>query len=291
MVDSDLVTDREHLTTQMYADDEPLEVRIRTHELYTRPEMDFAAWVLDHVPWRGDETVLDIGCGSGLYFEPVGVRLTRGGRMLCGDLSLGMLRDASAKVAQGPVSLFNGDAMYLPVPSCSCDVVLANHMLAHVPQIEWAVAEAHRVLRSGGHLVATTNARDSMRGFFDLIEAASLALGHRVEIPDIPVITRFSLENGRPFIEPLFPSVEMHQFQAALVFPAIEPVVAYINSMRHTVSRLLPDGLAWEQVLREVGQQVASVIHQQGEYRVPKTTGVFVAPKPAGSQPAPFIPD
>jgi ubiquinone/menaquinone biosynthesis C-methylase UbiE len=283
MADSDLATDREHLTTQMYADDEPLEVRIRTHELYTRPEMDFAAWVLDRVSWRGDETVLDIGCGSGLYFEPVCDRLTQGGQMLCGDLSFGMLRDAAAKVTPAPVSLFNGNAMYLPVPSCSCDVVLANHMLYHVPQIGWAVAEAHRVLRPGGHLVAAINGSGSMQGFVDLIEAAAFALGYRVELPDSPVITRFNLENGRPFIESLFPNVEMHQFQAALVFPAFEPVVAYVNSMRHTVGRLLPDGLAWEQVLAEVAQQVASAILRQGEYRVPKTTGVFVAEKPADS--------
>jgi SAM-dependent methyltransferase len=288
MVDRDLATDREHLTTQMYADDEPLEVRIRTHERYTRPEMDFPAWVLDRVPWRGVEMVLDIGCGSGLYVEPVSARLTRGGRLLCGDLSFGMLRDAAEKATLAPVSLFNGDAMHLPLPDGSCDLVLANHMLYHVPHIERAVAEAYRVLRPGGHLVATTNARDSMRGFVDLVETASLALGHELYIPDPPVTMRFNLENGRAFIEPFFPGVEMHRFQAALIFPAFEPVVAYINSMRHTVGRLLPEGLVWEQVLREVGQQVAAALHRQGEYRVPKTTGVFVAEKPAGSQPAPF---
>jgi ubiquinone/menaquinone biosynthesis C-methylase UbiE len=288
MISRDLATDQEHLTTQMYADDQPLEVRIRIHELYTRPEMDFAAWVLDHVRWRGDETVLDIGCGSGLYFEPLCERLTRGGRLLCGDLSLGMLRDAAARVILPLVSLFNGDAMHLPLPNCSCDVVLANHMLYHVPQIERAVAEVHRVLRPGGRLLAATNARDSMRGFLDLVETALRTLGYRLEIPDSPVITRFNLDNGRPFIESLFPNVQMHQFQAALVFPAVEPIIAYVNSMSHTLSRLLPDGLAWEQVLAAIAEQVASTIRRQGEYPVSKTTGVFAAEKPGGSQPPPF---
>jgi hypothetical protein len=144
------------------------------------------------------------------------------------------------------------------------------------------------VLRPGGRLLVATNARHSMRGFFDLIETASRTLGYPVEIPDSPVITRFNLENGRPFFASHFPGVEMHRFEAALVFPTPEPVVAYVNSMRHTVGRLLPEGLSWEGVLVEVARQVASAIHREGEYRVPKTTGVFVAEKPAGSQPNPF---
>ena len=44
------VPDQARLTAQMYATEGPLAVRIRTHELYTQPPLDFHAWVLDHVP-------------------------------------------------------------------------------------------------------------------------------------------------------------------------------------------------------------------------------------------------
>ena len=112
----DQYTDREHLTSRMYASKEPLAVRIETHKLYTRPKMDFVAWVLDHVSWRGNETVLDIGCGAGFYVEPLHHRLKHGGRLLLGDLSFGMLQDV---VASSPLAenLFNGDAMHLPLPA------------------------------------------------------------------------------------------------------------------------------------------------------------------------------
>ncbi len=43
----------------------------------------------------------------------------------------------------------------LPIKDQSVDVVLATEVLEHVADVEAAVAEVHRVLRPGGHLLAT----------------------------------------------------------------------------------------------------------------------------------------
>ncbi len=273
---TDISTNREHLTTQVYGTEDALAVRIRTHELYTRPEMDFTAWVLDHVPWRGDEVVLDIGCGAGAYIEPVLARLTAGGRLLSGDLSMGMLRDVAAKPLPAGVSLLCADAMHLPLPDGCCDLVLANHMLYHVPQIERAVAEARRVLRSGGYFVAATNARNSMQGFEDQVVAAVEALGYPVELPGSPVRTRFNLGNGKALIESHFPTVQVDRFEAALVFPAAGPVVAYINTLS-SLTPFLPETLSWAALMEQVERQIARQVAECGEYRVSKVTGVFLA--------------
>ena len=263
--------------SQMYATSEPLAVRLQTHELYTRPQMDFHAWVLDHVPWRGDETVLDVGCGTGAYVEPVCQRLTGGGRLLSGDLSLGMLRDVASKPSPGCVALLIADAMRLPLPNACCDVVLANHMLYHVPRIEEAVAEIHRVLRPGGTLVAATNSRHSMQAFINEMITACHALGSAIKIPPSPARTRFTLENGAASIEPFFPNVKRYTFESALVFPDAVPAIAYVHSLRHVYAPQLPDGVSWDALIEQVHRQIHSKVAAQGEYRVPKTTGVFVA--------------
>lgn len=276
MLNCRLATDREHLTSQVYATDEPLRVRTRTHELYTRPPIDFVAWVLDHISWSGDEVVLDIGCGAGAYVERVCTRLEGDGSLLSADLSMGMLRDV-AKSFAGSVVLLNADAEDLPLPDRCCDVVLANHMLYHVPQIERAIAEARRVLRPGGRLLAATNGRRAMQSSVDEIEAACRALGCATEIPDSPVRLRFNLRNGRPLIGSIFSQVEMDQFESALVFPAAEPAVAFINSMRHLYASVLPNSVTWEMMLQQVGRQIQAVLAERGEYRVPKTAGVFIA--------------
>jgi SAM-dependent methyltransferase len=272
-----VVSDQACLTAQMYATEGPLAVRVRTHELYTQPPLDFQAWVLDHVPWHGDERVLDIGCGSGAYVGPVCEQLTRGGRMLAGDVSGGMLRDLAARSLPACVDLLNADATRISLADGCCDVVLANHMLYHVPQIEVAVAEIHRVLRPGGRFVATTNARNAMQALIAEMEEAGHALGYPVEIPAVPARVRFTLENGWAILRPCFPGVEQHVVESALVFGEAAPAVAYIDSMRITYEPRLPDGLSWEPLIEQVERQIRARIAAEGEYRVAKRAGVFVA--------------
>lgn len=267
------------LGAQMYTTEEPLAIRVRTHKLYTQPQMDFQAWVLDHVPWRGDEQVLDIGCGSGSYVEPVCERLRRGGRLLAGDLSWGMLRDLSARSLPDRAGPLNADVMRLPLCEACCDVVLVNHMLYHVPQIEVAVSEIHRVLRSGGRLVAATNAQDAMQTFIAEMEEAGRALGHPFKVPTIPVRVRFTLENGRAYLRSSFAEVERDVIESALVFSEAAPAIAYINTTRLLYEPPLPEGLDWERMIAQVERQIRGRIADAGLYRVLKTAGVFVATK------------
>ena len=269
--------DQAHVVSQMYATEEPLAVRIRIHELYTRPKSDFHTWVLDHIPWRGDERVLDIGCGSGAYIEPVCQRLPQGGRLLAGDLSGGMLRSVAAKSLPVCVSLLNTDATQIPLPDGCCDVVLANHILGHITQIEAAVAEIRRVLRPGGCLVAATNARDSMLVFIAEVEEACCALDYPIEFTPSPIRLRFTLENGWAVLKPSFPTVRQETFESELVFSEAAPPVAYINSLRHIYGLQLPEALAWETLIKQIKRQIRLKITAQGEYRVAKTTGVFIA--------------
>src|SRR5258708_2912156 len=126
-------TDRDILTQQAYANDELLKIRQRTHEQYSFPKLNFKEWVLDRITWRGDERVLDIGAGPGSYFS-----LTRGrtpkGQLVAGDLSLGMARNAAEQADAGIV--LNLDAQTLPFSDNVFDVILANHMLYHMPDLD-----------------------------------------------------------------------------------------------------------------------------------------------------------
>src|SRR5258706_1690474 len=149
-------TDRDLLTQKAYATDEMLLMRQRVHELYSIPKINFTEWVLDRVSWRGDEIVLDIGAGPGTYFDELVPRIPQG-ELIAGDLSLGMARQAM-KRAQAGLTL-NIDAQVLPFPDRVFDVVLANHMLYHVPDLDQALGEIHRVLKPDGCLIPATNSQ------------------------------------------------------------------------------------------------------------------------------------
>ncbi|KKZ69755.1 class I SAM-dependent methyltransferase [Streptomyces showdoensis] len=109
-----------------------------------------AAAVLRLLP-PGTRTLVDVACGTGL----VTARLARTGLAVYGiDAADAMLRAAAGRI---PGRAVRADARRLPLPDGSVDAVSAIWLLHLVPFAEEIVAEAARVLRPGGVLVATVD--------------------------------------------------------------------------------------------------------------------------------------
>lgn len=93
--------------------------------------------------------VLDLGAGTGVASE---VLSQAGARPVALDLAVEMLAHRNA---ERPPSVA-GDARALPFRDSAFDVVVAAFSLNHVPDLEVALAEARRVIRPGGLLLAST---------------------------------------------------------------------------------------------------------------------------------------
>ncbi len=269
--------DQARLVSEAYASAEPLSVRIETHRRYSVPPIELPTWVLDGYVWRGDETVLDIGTGSGQYLAPLRQRLPRG-RIIGADLAWGMLRDLRARGAPGDAALLNADAEALPLADDSCDVIIASYVLFFVPDIPRAVAEARRVLRPGGALLAVTMDDPYMDELRAAINRALKTLGATHGTQWGRVTQQFTLKNGRDYLAPHF-AVTLRRLEAALVFPAAAPVLAYVNSTRDVIRRDLPADRTWDEFIAALRDVVNAEIAARGEFRVNKPAGVLVAIK------------
>jgi len=99
--------------------------------------------------------VLDIGCGAGTDLLLAARRVGRQGRAIGVDMTEAMRQRAlrgAAAVGLANVEVLSGDAMQLPVPDRSVDVVISNGVLNLVPDKRRAAAEIARVLRPGGRV-------------------------------------------------------------------------------------------------------------------------------------------
>ena len=111
------------------------------HDLVDDLELDFLA------RYATGKTVLEVGCGTGLLLG----RMTRFATQARGiDLSEGMLERARAR----GLEVVQGSATALPFADGSFDVACSFKVLAHVREVERALAEMLRVVRPGGIVVA-----------------------------------------------------------------------------------------------------------------------------------------
>jgi len=104
--------------------------------------------VAPHLP-PGD--TLEIGVGTGIVAAAVRAEAPHVVRLVGIDISVEMLARASQRL---PGAVVRASALRLPFGDARFDAALAVHVLHLVPDMGAALAEAARVLRPGGRLVA-----------------------------------------------------------------------------------------------------------------------------------------
>lgn len=115
---------------------------------------DQAAELVRHVG-RGAHC-LEVGCGTGLIMA----RVAEFAASVQGiDISPGMLEHARAR----GLEVREGSATDLPFADAAFDLVYSFKVLAHIEDIDRALAEMARVTRPGGHIVFDSYNRDSLR--------------------------------------------------------------------------------------------------------------------------------
>lgn len=120
--------------------------------------------IISSIPWRGDEQVLDVGCGHGLMLLAAARRLTSGHAIgidiwsqadQADNSPESTLTNAHIENVADRVEVQNADARSLPFPDSSFDVVVSSfviHNLNRAPGREQVLREIARVLKPGGQL-------------------------------------------------------------------------------------------------------------------------------------------
>jgi SAM-dependent methyltransferase len=126
----------------------------------------FLVWaeLLERLRLRGDERLLDLGCGRGAVLllaarllpegRAVGVDLWRPDQT--GNSPEATRRNARLEGVEDRVELLTGDITKLPFGDSEFDVVVSNLVVHNLPDMAArlsAIDEAVRVLRPGGHLL------------------------------------------------------------------------------------------------------------------------------------------
>lgn len=126
-----------------------------TYDRIADPMTRWGSTVLDRLPLRGDERVLDAGCGSGRVTEQLAERLP-GGRVVALDASPSMVAEARRRLAR-----FGDRVEYVvadlgrPLPVAgTVDAILSTATFHWISDHDALFRNLAAVLRPGGRLVA-----------------------------------------------------------------------------------------------------------------------------------------
>jgi SAM-dependent methyltransferase len=250
-----------------YATDANLAARQRLWSISERrPPFDLFDWVLDRVGMAaGDERrILDVGCGNGRYERELRDRGHQGVQVAI-DLSRGMLDHVEA------ADRMQSDVQRLPLVTSAFDVVLAPHMLYHVPDVAAAACELRRVLRPGGVCIAVTNGESNVAELRGLVETA-VGAGWRMARPSDQ---RFSLENGAAQLSKAFDRVERVDCPPGdLIVTDLGALTDYVASVAdHYESQVAP---AWSEVVARVRELAHAELSRSGAFRMTSAVGGFL---------------
>jgi demethylmenaquinone methyltransferase/2-methoxy-6-polyprenyl-1,4-benzoquinol methylase len=107
---------------------------------------------LDELGITSDETVIDVGCGTGNLTQALLGKLSQRGRVVAIDISPEMIRKAREKVTDPRVEWHVNDVNRLPLEDGSVDRVICFSVWPHFDDPKKATAELKRILRAGGEL-------------------------------------------------------------------------------------------------------------------------------------------
>jgi ubiquinone/menaquinone biosynthesis C-methylase UbiE len=260
----------DYLSNDQYRDSSNLDARIALHERFSTNRQGWFPWVFETLAELPQQArVLELGCGQGNLWRTNVARIPKTWTITLSDLSEGMLQTAWRNLvanASGRAFKYKQiDAQAIPYPDESFEIVIANHMLYHVPERTRALQEIRRILTPGGWLVATTVGENHIRELDGWTQ--QVYQGSRTR-PS----SSFTLGNGLEQLKTVFEQVEVRSYPNQLHVTEAAPLIAYIRSN-------VPSSHLSEPALEQLKQNLEAELLEKPALFITIDTGLFLAQK------------
>lgn len=245
-----------------YSTSKNLNTRISIHDKYSTNKQGFGNWIYSHYEIEDGARVLELGCGTGSMWKGHDELIKKCGELVLSDFSDAMVETTRQTVGAHPnINYCSIDIQNILYDDASFDVVIANMMLYHVPDITKGLAEVRRVLKSKGKFYCATY------GEHGIIEYLSKLLSE-YGVED-NVNKNFTLQNGAAILSSVFENIRKEIYEDSLAVTNIADLVDYIYSLS-SMSALSSQP-------REKIQTLLQSHMVKGVLTVPKEYGMFIS--------------
>jgi ubiquinone/menaquinone biosynthesis C-methylase UbiE len=267
---------------QQYSDDKNLSARMNLHIKHSTNKKGFFPWLWEQYELADNSDnsnhfdnfencrILELGCGNGAQWENKIDSLPNSCNVILSDFSAGMVNTVREKYGEYKNFSFRQiDIQDIDFPDETFDIVIANHMLYHVPDLPKALSEAKRVLKTGGKFYSSTNGKGGMELF--LHEA------FKYFNPDTELFTgqwAFNLQNGFEILSGHFSDVKRIDYEDSLSITETQDLMDWIKS---TISMSISSYS--EKDLDGLFDYFEDIRKKDGAINIPKEAGLFISVK------------
>lgn len=264
--------DSKHLTQTAYNNANKIDLRNEIQEDYGDHPIPWFEWIFRWLDLSEQANILELGCGSGAFWQKNRARVPAGWNIALSDLSSQMVQTAKKNLNGLSQNLAYTcfDSQSLPFADNHFDAVLAVGQLDYLPSLTQALGEAWRVLRPSGQFLASAGGANHLNELQTLVQPfvppqKAEVIGGEED--------RFGLENGQQKLDSVFQAVERHDYQTFMTFHQTQPVLDYVFSETEFISSMNA------QELGAFVHKVKRHIAERGELKVTIEKGVFLARK------------
>ncbi len=262
------------LNENQYATSEKFDARIYLNAKFKTNPGSWFKWIFGYFPKYENLSVLELGCGTGLFWLVNRNEIPKSWEITLTDYSEGMLegtRKSLSRLSRGfKYEVVNAED--IRYPDKHFDIIIANNMLYHVENRPAALSHIYRTLKDSGTFFASTMGKKDMLElnllFYKFLDSRNRAFRFREH--------QFSLENGMDQLKAFFPDVAIYRYEDTLKINEAEPVINYYLSFNDMHENLT---VLHKEDIDKFREYLQDILNTQRIISVTKDTGIFICSK------------
>ena len=225
------------LNENQYSSSKNYEARIYlTRKFKTNPKSKYE-WIFDHFPPNENLSVLELGCGTGLFWLANRKNIIKSWSVILSDYSEGMV-----KTARKSLSLLDFNFQYevidaenIQFPDNKFDIILANNMLYHIQDKNTVMKNISRILKETGVFIASTMGRNDLYELHNHLYTFLKIKNSKFKFREYS----FSLDNGMEQLTKYFKNVLLERYDNKLVINEADAIINYYLSFNGIYENVL----------------------------------------------------
>lgn len=222
---------------QQYIDSSNLDASVKLQDRFSSNRHGWYKWTFNNIKLNKKYKVLEIGCGNGALWSKNIDLLDKDINITLTDVCEDMVNNAKKNLSDySDVFDFEiVDPNNIPFEDESFDLVIANHILFYMKDLDKVLKEIKRVLKVGGHFYSSTIDSNNMKE----LESLMKGFNSNIKISEEKISSKFGMENGQEILSKHFNQTKRYLYEDKLVINDSKGILEYIYSIPGNIIELI----------------------------------------------------